>query len=161
MEMNTQPNVAGPPAPQFWTNEDSDGLSKPKVPNAMQACISLAKSYLPDMVEKVLGRTKTHFLETGSGSTTHFRKQEVGPQLISGKQEVGRRPTSKTGSGPTTHFRRTGSAFPSTSGNGSCPATINKWDNKDSKEPVSYTHLRAHETSLHLVCRLLLEKKKQ
>ena len=24
---------------------------------------------------------------------------------------------------------------------------------------VSYTHLRAHETSLHLVCRLLLEKK--
>ena len=27
--------------------------------------------------------------------------------------------------------------------------------------PVSYTHLRAHETSLHLVCRLLLEKKKR
>ena len=26
---------------------------------------------------------------------------------------------------------------------------------------VSYTHLRAHETSLHLVCRLLLEKKKR
>ena len=25
---------------------------------------------------------------------------------------------------------------------------------------VSYTHLRAHETSAHLVCRLLLEKKK-
>ena len=24
---------------------------------------------------------------------------------------------------------------------------------------VSYTHLRAHETSLHLVCRLLLEKR--
>eukprot|EP00831_Metopus_contortus_P066377 TRINITY_DN59226_c0_g1_i3.p3 TRINITY_DN59226_c0_g1~~TRINITY_DN59226_c0_g1_i3.p3 ORF type:complete len:103 (-),score=20.96 TRINITY_DN59226_c0_g1_i3:83-391(-) len=29
-----------------------------------------------------------------------------------------------------------------------------------SYNPVSYTHLRAHETSLHLVCRLLLEKKK-
>ena len=27
------------------------------------------------------------------------------------------------------------------------------------KEPVSYTHLRAHETVLDLVCRLLLEKK--
>src|SRR5678815_3937733 len=27
-------------------------------------------------------------------------------------------------------------------------------------EPVSYTHLRAHETPEHLVCRLLLEKKK-
>eukprot|EP00826_Nyctotherus_ovalis_P012985 TRINITY_DN13467_c0_g2_i1.p1 TRINITY_DN13467_c0_g2~~TRINITY_DN13467_c0_g2_i1.p1 ORF type:complete len:492 (+),score=163.13 TRINITY_DN13467_c0_g2_i1:41-1477(+) len=29
------------------------------------------------------------------------------------------------------------------------------------KIAVSYTHLRAHETSLHLVCRLLLEKKKK
>ena len=29
---------------------------------------------------------------------------------------------------------------------------------KLSKKPVSYTHLRAHETTLHLVCRLLLEK---
>ena len=27
--------------------------------------------------------------------------------------------------------------------------------------PVSYTHLRAHETVLDLVCRLLLEKKNQ
>ena len=27
--------------------------------------------------------------------------------------------------------------------------------------PVSYTHLRAHETVLDLVCRLLLEKKKR
>ena len=30
----------------------------------------------------------------------------------------------------------------------------------DNWEPVSYTHLRAHETVLDLVCRLLLEKKK-
>ena len=29
-----------------------------------------------------------------------------------------------------------------------------------SDQPVSYTHLRAHETVLDLVCRLLLEKKK-
>ena len=29
------------------------------------------------------------------------------------------------------------------------------------KGPVSYTHLRAHETVLDLVCRLLLEKKKK
>ena len=28
-------------------------------------------------------------------------------------------------------------------------------------QPVSYTHLRAHETVLDLVCRLLLEKKKE
>ncbi|VTU63070.1 hypothetical protein AMBR_BLFENHAL_02891 [Lacticaseibacillus rhamnosus] len=28
-------------------------------------------------------------------------------------------------------------------------------------EAVSYTHLRAHETVLELVCRLLLEKKKK
>src|SRR5450756_2648768 len=29
------------------------------------------------------------------------------------------------------------------------------------EEPVSYTHLRAHETRHDLVCRLLLEKKKE
>ena len=29
------------------------------------------------------------------------------------------------------------------------------------QSPVSYTHLRAHETVLDLVCRLLLEKKKK
>ena len=31
----------------------------------------------------------------------------------------------------------------------------------DGAIPVSYTHLRAHETVLDLVCRLLLEKKKK
>src|SRR5665811_1789226 len=31
---------------------------------------------------------------------------------------------------------------------------------KQRRTPVSYTHLRAHETVLDLVCRLLLEKKK-
>src|SRR5659263_561226 len=31
----------------------------------------------------------------------------------------------------------------------------------DGLAPVSYTHLRAHETRHDLVCRLLLEKKKQ
>ena len=31
---------------------------------------------------------------------------------------------------------------------------------EDVHAPVSYTHLRAHETVLDLVCRLLLEKKK-
>ena len=31
------------------------------------------------------------------------------------------------------------------------------WNRRD---PVSYTHLRAHETVLDLVCRLLLENKK-
>ena len=31
--------------------------------------------------------------------------------------------------------------------------------NSDGSEAVSYTHLRAHETVLDLVCRLLLDKK--
>ena len=31
-------------------------------------------------------------------------------------------------------------------------------DQKEILDPVSYTHLRAHETVLDLVCRLLLEK---
>ena len=33
--------------------------------------------------------------------------------------------------------------------------------NPENITPVSYTHLRAHETVLDLVCRLLLEKKKE
>ena len=32
---------------------------------------------------------------------------------------------------------------------------------KEAQLPVSYTHLRAHETVLDIVCRLLLEKKKK
>ena len=35
------------------------------------------------------------------------------------------------------------------------------WDRGRLAAPVSYTHLRAHETVLDLVCRLLLEKKKR
>ena len=34
------------------------------------------------------------------------------------------------------------------------------WHDWRSQTAVSYTHLRAHETVLDLVCRLLLEKKK-
>src|SRR5665647_3750403 len=33
-------------------------------------------------------------------------------------------------------------------------------DKETQSYPVSYTHLRAHETDSYLVCRLLLEKKK-
>eukprot|EP00831_Metopus_contortus_P016834 TRINITY_DN17090_c0_g1_i1.p1 TRINITY_DN17090_c0_g1~~TRINITY_DN17090_c0_g1_i1.p1 ORF type:complete len:196 (-),score=25.15 TRINITY_DN17090_c0_g1_i1:57-644(-) len=39
--------------------------------------------------------------------------------------------------------------------------TFSKMQIQQSISTVSYTHLRAHETSLHLVCRLLLEKKKK
>eukprot|EP01017_Pseudomicrothorax_dubius_P050038 TRINITY_DN9406_c0_g1_i6.p1 TRINITY_DN9406_c0_g1~~TRINITY_DN9406_c0_g1_i6.p1 ORF type:complete len:192 (-),score=33.85 TRINITY_DN9406_c0_g1_i6:20-595(-) len=38
--------------------------------------------------------------------------------------------------------------------------TSNNFPDKIQFIPVSYTHLRAHETPEHLVCRLLLEKKK-
>eukprot|EP00658_Telonema_sp_P-2_P018908 TRINITY_DN17401_c0_g1_i10.p1 TRINITY_DN17401_c0_g1~~TRINITY_DN17401_c0_g1_i10.p1 ORF type:complete len:110 (-),score=26.58 TRINITY_DN17401_c0_g1_i10:91-420(-) len=34
-------------------------------------------------------------------------------------------------------------------------------DMRERSSAVSYTHLRAHETPEHLVCRLLLEKKKK
>ena len=36
---------------------------------------------------------------------------------------------------------------------------IDKWVQGEYYTPVSYTHLRAHETVLDIVCRLLLEKK--
>ncbi|KQI12573.1 hypothetical protein K777_09505, partial [Campylobacter coli CVM 41970] len=35
------------------------------------------------------------------------------------------------------------------------------YHNENTHISVSYTHLRAHETPEHLVCRLLLEKKKK
>eukprot|EP00826_Nyctotherus_ovalis_P022055 TRINITY_DN17220_c0_g1_i1.p2 TRINITY_DN17220_c0_g1~~TRINITY_DN17220_c0_g1_i1.p2 ORF type:complete len:106 (-),score=31.29 TRINITY_DN17220_c0_g1_i1:23-340(-) len=56
------------------------------------------------------------------------------------------------------------SFFPSAApGNGSknLGASRLSGSGQSSHVPVSYTHLRAHETSLHLVCRLLLEKKKK
>ena len=40
------------------------------------------------------------------------------------------------------------------------PATLRRGLDFVLLRPVSYTHLRAHETVLDLVCRLLLEKKK-
>ena len=49
-----------------------------------------------------------------------------------------------------------GTSYDVVADDGSCssgPATF-------SVDPVSYTHLRAHETLRYLVCRLLLEKKK-
>ena len=36
---------------------------------------------------------------------------------------------------------------------------LSEWQHIET--PVSYTHLRAHETVLDIVCRLLLEKKKK
>ena len=39
-------------------------------------------------------------------------------------------------------------------------AALKRGDARQIGVPVSYTHLRAHETVLDLVCRLLLEKKK-
>ena len=45
---------------------------------------------------------------------------------------------------------------------GKMPIKEYKWTHGDARlTAVSYTHLRAHETVLDLVCRLLLEKKKK
>src|SRR5450756_3004553 len=42
-----------------------------------------------------------------------------------------------------------------------CPCRDWSPSGRSSRTPVSYTHLRAHETRHDLVCRLLLEKKKK
>ena len=39
-------------------------------------------------------------------------------------------------------------------------AEIESYKDPEDEDTVSYTHLRAHETLRYLVCRLLLEKKK-
>ena len=41
------------------------------------------------------------------------------------------------------------------------PLDMDVYDLAEWCAPVSYTHLRAHETGRNLVCRLLLEKKKK
>ena len=41
-----------------------------------------------------------------------------------------------------------------------CVVQLSPGDGSADVVPVSYTHLRAHETRGNLVCRLLLEKKK-
>src|SRR5664279_5045649 len=41
------------------------------------------------------------------------------------------------------------------------PSRLRWHPRRRSPAPVSYTHLRAHETDSYLVCRLLLEKKKK
>src|SRR5680860_1846249 len=50
-------------------------------------------------------------------------------------------------------------------GRGNAPDLVNTSLNaaaiRTTITPVSYTHLRAHETDSYLVCRLLLEQKKQ
>src|SRR5660398_301278 len=45
----------------------------------------------------------------------------------------------------------------------SCPEIFRRGESEHfhSLAPVSYTHLRAHETQANLVCRLLLEKKNE
>ena len=40
-------------------------------------------------------------------------------------------------------------------------SAIPEYEKATGVKAVSYTHLRAHETPEHIVCRLLLEKKKQ
>eukprot|EP00658_Telonema_sp_P-2_P040352 TRINITY_DN28864_c0_g1_i3.p1 TRINITY_DN28864_c0_g1~~TRINITY_DN28864_c0_g1_i3.p1 ORF type:complete len:103 (-),score=16.01 TRINITY_DN28864_c0_g1_i3:46-354(-) len=60
------------------------------------------------------------------------------------------------------HSVRNLAAFSQTAafGNGSDTSFEMAGVSGGSSRPVSYTHLRAHETPEHLVCRLLLEKKK-
>src|SRR5678810_772602 len=44
---------------------------------------------------------------------------------------------------------------------GCCELELRCSNSDPNAAPVSYTHLRAHETGRNLVCRLLLEKKKK
>eukprot|EP00656_Telonema_subtile_P048924 TRINITY_DN5966_c0_g2_i3.p1 TRINITY_DN5966_c0_g2~~TRINITY_DN5966_c0_g2_i3.p1 ORF type:complete len:262 (-),score=44.50 TRINITY_DN5966_c0_g2_i3:46-831(-) len=57
-------------------------------------------------------------------------------------------------------FEVVGSSPPRIAGELAVPRALGDFSYKQTPGPVSYTHLRAHETVLDLVCRLLLEKKK-
>src|SRR5665647_3785955 len=64
--------------------------------------------------------------------------------------------TAGPGAGGSSIFLRSGSRRVRLTINDLSPLRVVPED-----EPVSYTHLRAHETDSYLVCRLLLEKKKK
>src|SRR5665809_48068 len=66
----------------------------------------------------------------------------------------------------TVRRRRSGTSSLVTRSSESCvrsePGELSGEDRATARDtPVSYTHLRAHETKANLVCRLLLEKKKK
>src|SRR5678816_3004320 len=95
-----------------------------------------------------------------------FRKRKLEQELdedalpSGGKNatEHGDRPNSRRGAGSSRKAVR--QPYTSArSSDGNRPARMDGVS-EPGLETVSYTHLRAHETPEHLVCRLLLEKKK-
>ena len=101
------------------------------VKNTTKALGDVAKIWRAKLKAKVIGITGS------AGKTT---TKEILATLLSQKFKV-----KKTVANNNNHI--------------GVPLTILSTNEKHSV-PVSYTHLRAHETVLDLVCRLLLEKKK-
>src|SRR5674536_382623 len=93
-------------------------------------------------------KTAYEMLRSLVGSEMCIRDRP-GPDGRSAAGGDGHRPVSRAG--------LPGGDGPGPSRSGQCAAECGAGR---AEYPVSYTHLRAHETPEHLVCRLLLEKKK-
>ena len=93
----------------------------------------------------------------GPSQVTEPYQTQNAAEMMYGSQTMGDKFHSQKGNSPDPQLRsRNGFKWKRMS---SCA------DNQDvgleAATPVSYTHLRAHETGRNLVCRLLLEKKKK
>eukprot|EP00658_Telonema_sp_P-2_P006257 TRINITY_DN12393_c0_g1_i3.p1 TRINITY_DN12393_c0_g1~~TRINITY_DN12393_c0_g1_i3.p1 ORF type:complete len:101 (-),score=28.27 TRINITY_DN12393_c0_g1_i3:49-351(-) len=84
-------------------------------------------------------------LSSSSAASDVYKRQILPPRLF----PVPRYPPSTT--------RSKSSPYPSSMSD----LSLYQYLSLDPTMSVSYTHLRAHETPEHLVCRLLLEKKKK
>src|SRR5664280_1561429 len=96
----------------------------------------------------------------GSLEARKATQRLAGPGPVLGQQDapVGRRRVQVMLAVRAEHERV---AFRRPADHGSDPRMAREGPDQARVAPVSYTHLRAHETVLDLVCRLLLEKKKQ
>src|SRR5450756_500728 len=106
------------------------------------SCFSRSRSTTSDGALLTKPSLASFAMARSSSSSTFLRR-------------LARRSISSPGSTPLSHERYA-----------SAPSTTARIENcspgtsPENSTPVSYTHLRAHETRHDLVCRLLLEKKK-
>src|SRR5665811_2546999 len=95
------------------------------------------------MEEKVQGNPRSQ-----------VRRNRAGKRSLRAGEDQGTHPGISGGAPPGEESQGLDSMLRGASGRGQDLAR-----HVDCESPVSYTHLRAHETVLDLVCRLLLEKK--
>jgi len=151
-----------PTSPSAPRPEASAAQPKPDAPEPEHAKLASPE---PSALELLV--TKLQRLESGEAGAQDVRVLHIGDSHVASDligQELRRLMQERFGDGgrgyvfagrPWRHYRQAGVEY----------SMEGDWERNnargDTPGPVSYTHLRAHETVLDLVCRLLLETKKK